>query len=422
MAKRIPPSMEFEKEFMTSLLGDNNPLSELCRNGARLMLQRALEEEVTHFLGRGHYKRRNGKSLFGYRNGYEPVKLNLAEGPLELKMPQVRDSDESFQSHILNGCRRSEVLEYLIPQLYIKGLSTRDIEEILQEGLKLDKVSRSVISRLCEKIEDDFRKWRSRDFSSLDILYLFIDGIYVALRQDSREKEAVLVAYGITSAGNKVLLHIEQGNKESYDVCKGFIHDMKERGLSDPLLVTHDGNPGLKKAVRECFPHSFYQRCQVHKMWNILGKVPDKMRMIMKGMISKAFYAKSYEEGIKIGRGIIDEFKDRFPSAMECLNKDLEESLICLKFPEAHRVRIRSTNLLERLFGEGRRRIKVIPRFPTEISGMKMVYAVLIDASKRWQGVNMTVEVMEEIRKLWAEVRPGPAMNKTESLIEAMKE
>lgn len=407
MKNRIPPSVEFEKDFMASALEGNNPISCLVRQGARLMLQKALEEEITEFLGRGHYKRRQDTLLTGYRNGYETVKLNLGEGQIELKQPQVRETQEDFQSAILQGARRSDVLEYLIPQLYIKGLSTRDIEDILQEGLKLDKVSRSVISNLSVQIEEDFNKWRQRDLSKMDILYLFIDGIYVALRQGTDKKEAILAAYGITSAGNKVLLHIEQGSKESYDVCKGFIHNMKARGLNEPLLVIRDGNPGLKRAVRECFPNSFYQHCQVHKMWNVLGKLPDNIRMQMKGLIHQAFYAKTHEEGLKTGLGIIAEFKGRFPSAMECLEKDLEEVLTCLKFPVEHRKRIRSTNLLERLFEEGRRRTKVIPRFPTEMSGMKLVYAVLIDASKKWQGVKMTVEVMDELRKLWQEVRPN---------------
>jgi transposase-like protein len=412
MGKRILPSEEFSKEFMESLVGGNNPISCLVRQGARLMLQRALEEEVGHFLGRGHYQRRNGKSLTGYRNGYEPMKLNLGEGQIVLEQPQTRATEQPFRSRILDGCRRSDMLEKLIPQLYIKGLSTRDIEAVLKETLKLNKVSRSVVSNLSKSIEDDFNKWRCRDLSKLDILYLFIDGIWVALRQGTDEKEPVLVSYGINSAGNKVLLHIEAGNKESYDVCKGFIHNMKERGLGNPLLVISDGNPGLKRAIRECFTHSFYQHCQVHKMRNILAKLPEEVRTQMKSLIGKAFKAKTYEEGLDKARAIIREFKGRFTSAMECLEKDLEVTLTCLKFPEVHRVRIRTTNLLERLFGEARRRTKVLGRFPTETSALKLIYAVLIDASKNWNGVKMTVEAMEELRNLWAEVRPKPNITK----------
>ncbi len=406
MVKRILPSEDFGKEFMESLVEGNNPISCLVRQGARLMLQKALEEEVSHFLGRGHYQRRNGNVLTGYRNGYEPVKFNMGEGQIVLEQPQTRQVANPFHSQILAGCRRSDVLERLVPQLYIKGLSTRDIEDILKETLKLNKVSRSVVSNLSKTIEEDFNKWRCRDLSKLDILYLFIDGIWVALRQGTDEKEPVLVSYGITSAGNKVLLHIEAGNKESYDVAKTFIHNMKERGLGGPLLVISDGNPGLKRAIKECFTNSFYQHCQVHKMRNILAKLTEEVRSQMKALIHKAFRAKTYEEGLAKARAIIKEFKDRFPSAMECLEKDLESTLMCLKFPDVHRVRIRTTNLLERLFGEARRRTKVLGRFPTETSALKLIYAVLVDASKNWHGVKMTVEAMEELGRLWQQVRP----------------
>lgn len=407
MGKRIPPSVEFGKEFMSAVI-EGNPISCLVRQGARLMLQRALEEEVSWFLGRGHYQRRNGQPLTGYRNGYEPMKLNLAEGQIILEEPQTRQTAKPFHSQILDGDRRSDMLEKLIPQLYIKGLSTRDIEDVLKETLKLNKVSRSVVSNLSKSIEDDFNKWRSRDLSKLDILYLFIDGIWVALRQGTDEKEPVLVSYGITSAGNKVLLHIEAGNKESYDMAKGFIHNMKDRGLGEPLLVISDGNPGLKRAIKECFSNSFYQHCQVHKMRNIMAKLPEEVRAQIKSLIGKAFRAKTYEEGLSKARTMIKEFKDRFPSAMECLEKDLESTLTCLKFPQIHRVRIRTTNLLERLFEEARRRTKVLGRFPSETSALKLIYAVLIDASKNWHGVKMTVEAMDELRMLWQQVRPKP--------------
>lgn len=407
MRNSIPPSEQFEKEFFESLVSETNPLSCLVRQGARLMLQKALEEEISHLLGRGHYKRYKGLSFRGWRNGYEPTGLNLTEGRIELKLPQVRQAPVEFHSRILKACRRrTEVLDTLIPQLYIKGLSMRDIEDIFRNQLRLTKVSKSVVSNLSKSLEEDFNKWRNRDLSGLDILYLFIDGIYLGLRQNSKEQEAVLVAYGITSAGNKVLLHIAQGSKESYDVCKMFIHDMKERGLNDPLLVISDGHPGLKKAIRQCFPTSLRQHCQVHKMRNILCKLPKDVRAHMKTLIHKAFMAATYEKGVKTAKDIIAQFKDRFPSAMECLEKDLEQTLTCLKFPEAHRSRIRTTNILERLFGEGKRRTKVIPRFPTETSALKLVYAVFIDASKRWHGVKMTVEILKQLSEIKQQLRP----------------
>ena len=298
--------------------------------------------------------------------------------------------------------RRSENLEKLIPALYVKGLSQRDIERALQENLGVDKVSRSVVSKLSKKIYSDFDQWRKRDLSGYKLLYLFLDSHYLALRQGTDKKEGVLVAWGVTEEGKKVLLHIDRGERESYDCWKTFVEDLKLRGLNEPLLVIRDGNSGLKKMARECFPYSFGQRCQVHKMRNILAKLPKDIHSKMKRLIHEAFYAQDYQKGLKIAKDIIARFEDQFPSAMECLAEGLEDTLCVLKFPATHRKSIRSTNLLERLLGESKRRTKVIPRFPTEKSCLSLVYAVLVDASKNWHGLKMTPKIIEELSELRA--------------------
>ena len=302
---RIPPSKRMEQEFFQSIFECKNLLSGMVQAGAQLMLQRALEEEVTVFLGRGHYKR--GKRLQGgYRNGYEPAAISSGEGKIQVELPQTRETEFPFQSVILDlWQRRSENLEKLIPSLYVKGLSHRDIERALKENLGVDKVSRSVISKLSRKICSDFDQWRKRDLSGYKILYLFLDAHYLALRQGTDKKEGVLVAWGITEEGKKVLLHIDRGERESYDCWKTFVEDMKLRGLNEPLLVILDGNLGLKKMIRECFPYSLVQRCQVHKMRNILSKLPKDIQTKMKRLIHSAFYAKDYPEGLRIARDII---------------------------------------------------------------------------------------------------------------------
>lgn len=399
---KIPPSIEMEKEFFE---GEYN-LSGMFKKGAQVMLQKALETEVTEFLGRDYHSK-GSRRIMGYRNGYEPVTINTGEGKIELKIPQVRSVEECFISHILPIIKtRTENLEKLIPRLYVKGMSQRDIEDVLREELKLKGVSRSVVSKLSKVLYDEYDAWRTRDLGGMDILYLFIDGVYLAVRQGTDEKEAVLVAYGITEAGTKILLHVALGSKESYDCCKTFIHDMLQRGLRIPLLVISDDSPGLRKAIKECFPDSLYQICQVHKIRNILAKLPRYIQKEMKKLIDRVFNAKDYDEGIKLGRELVAKFKDRFPSAMECLEKALPEVIACLKFPKSHRKRISSSNLIERLFGEGKRRTKVIPRFPTERSCLTLFYATLIDSSKRWHGVRMSVEIMQELDKLWKEVMP----------------
>ena len=411
---RIPPSKRMEQEFFQSIFEGKNLLSGMVQAGAQLMLQRALEEEVTVFLGRGHYKR-GGRLQKGYRNGYEPAAISSGEGKIQVELPQTRETEFSFRSVILElWQRRSENLEKLIPALYVKGLSQRDIERALKENLGVDKVSRSVVSKLSKKIYSDFDQWRKRDLSGHKILYFFLDAHYLALRQGTDKKEGVLVAWGITEEGKKVLLHIDRGERESYDCWKTFVEDMKLRGLNEPLLVILDGNLGLKKMIRECFPYSLAQRCQVHKMRNILSKLPKDIQAKMKRLIHSAFYAKDYPEGLRIARDIIARFEDEFPSAMECLRESLEDVLCVLKFPATHRKSIRSTNLLERLLGESKRRTKVIPRFPTEKSCLSLVYAVLIDVSSHWHGLKMTPKIKEDLAGLRASCRkqkiPAPEL------------
>lgn len=407
IAKKELPSKRFEKEFFEAMVSGDSFLSDMVKLGARFMLQRGIELEIAEFLGRGYYERNGLGGLNGYRNGYEKSRLNFTEGVIDLSIPQLRNTSNRFRSKLLKAFKkRTECLERLIPQLYLKGMSTRDIEDVLKGQLGLKKVSKSVVSKLSKHLEEDFKKWRERDLSGIDILYLFLDGIYLPVRQGSDEKEAILVAYGINCVGDKILLHIALGNKESYDAWKDFIQDMKRRGLKDPMLGIGDGNPSLKKTFKESFPLSLFQLCQVHKMRNILAKLPRGVLEEMKKMVQDVFRAESYEEGIKRGKELIQRFKREYPSAMECLERDLEEVLTCLKFPKEHRRRICSTNLLERLIREGKRRTDAVGRFPGESSCLTLVYSVLIDASRSWHGVKMTAEIFQELTRLWEKIRP----------------
>jgi len=390
-----------EKEFLT-LAGQKAPLSEAVRLAAQLMLQKAVELEVSDFLGRGHYERGGPEqNARGYRNGYEPKRVQTGEGTLWLKMPQVRDTLDGFASVWLKTLvSRSDKLAALIPQLYIKGLSTRDIEAALEQTLAVDGVSKSTVSVLCGQLKTDFARWQERDLSAHPILYLFCDGIYLRLRPEDKKAVAVLCAYGIREDGAKVLLHLAVGEKESTVCWKSFFEDLKRRGLSQPLLTIIDGNSGLRKAVRESFPHSWVQRCQVHRMRNILCKLPEKARPGIQKLLQKAFTAASHKAGLEQAQALVAMYEQDYPEAMKCLATDLEECLTALNFPAAHRKRIRTTNLLERLFGEGRRRSKIVPRFMSESSGMSLLFAVLVDASASWRGVKITAEVQKQLKVL----------------------
>jgi len=313
----------------------------------------------------------------------------------------------------------SDVLGKMVTEMYVRGLSTRDVENMFIQAIGQRLLSRSSVSRITRRLQRDFDIWKKRDLSELRILYLFLDAIYLPLRQGVKEKEGVLCACGILENGKKVLLHLALGSRESYDSWLSFLHDMTARGLNEPLLVTCDKHKGLKKAVREVFPRAFRQPCLAHKMRNILCKLPKKIEKDMKLLIKQVYYASSYEEGLKLGHELIARFKDRYTSAMECIEEDLAECLTYLRFPQAHWKAIRTSNLLERTFGEGRRRTKVIPRFATETAGLRLLYATLITASRTWKGVRMPPDIWFEIELLRREAFGEPSQIIEKELVTA---
>jgi putative transposase len=373
---------------------------------ARYMLQVAIEAEATAFLGREHY-RRGARQRTGWRNGYESKHVQTEAGLLELEMPQLRGTEEPFQPRVAERLQtRTADLESLVRGMYVRGLSTQDVSALFADTFGGSRLSKSTVSRVTQQLNQDFDTWRRRDLSELPIVYLFLDGQYHAARQGTDEKEGVLSAYALLEDGRPVLLHLDLGPRESYDAWLGFLQDLVARGLRDPLLVVLDGAPGLVKAVKRVWPRAYRQRCLAHKMRNIIAKLPRLMQAKMKDLVTQVFQAPSYAAALKRGRDLVAKFKDRYPAAMECLERDLEECVIYLRFPDAHHRRIRTTNRLERLNGESRRRTKVIPRFPTERSCLTLLYATLMAASKLWRGIPMTAAMLRQLAHLRAETMP----------------
>lgn len=409
--KRIPPSVRLKEEVEQLLRGKavegaavETPMRGFVRTLAQYILQVSIEQEASEFLGRGHY-RRGQRLRAGWRNGYEPKGVQSESGLLELAVPQLRATEERFRPKLVERLgNRSMDLEGMVRGMYVRGLSTQDIEDLYAESFGESRLSKSTVSRITQQLNGDFQAWRKRELSDLNVVYLFLDGQYHAARQGTDEKEGVLSAYGILEDGRPVLLHLDLGPRESYDAWLSFLQDMVARGLKDPLLVILDGAPGLKKAVKRMWPRAFRQHCQVHKMRNILAKLPRAMQGQMKRLIHQVFRAPSHGQALKRGRALIAQFRDRYRAAMECLERDLEECVTYLRFPSVHHIRIRTTNRLERLNGEGRRRTKVIPRFPTERSCLSLLFASLVAASKRWRGVKMTPAAIKQLQVLRDEI------------------
>lgn len=407
--KRVPPSVRLKEAVDRLLQGEAGPeavgappMHGFVCAAAQYMLQRAIEDEATSFLGRGHY-RRGERQRVGWRNGYEPTHVQTEAGLMRLAVPQLRGTTERFAPTRPTALgRRTADLEALVRGMYVRGLSTQDVSDLFATTFGPHRLSKSTVSRVTQQLQQDFDAWRTRDLSGLKVVYLFLDGQYHAARQGTDEKEGVLSAYALLEDGTPVLLHLELGPRESYDAWLGFLQDLSARGLADPLMVIFDGAPGLKKAIKRMWPRAYRQRCQVHKMQNILAKLPRLMQPKMKALIHQVFRAPSYAVAMKRGRALIAKFRDRYTAAMECLERDLDECVTHLRFPAAHHRRIRTTNRIERLTGEGRRRTKVIPRFPSERACLRLLYATLVTASQRWRGVPMTPAMLRELDALRA--------------------
>jgi len=382
-----------------------HPLRNFVRRAAEFLLQVGLEEQLEAFLGRGHYER-NDAADPGYRNGYGHRAVRTEAGPLALRPPKVRETATAFHRQLPADLRGvTPELTALVRRAYVRGLSVRDVEGLYAEVFG-GAFSKSAASRATARLQAEFDTWRARDLSDLRVLYLFLDGQFHAVRSGSTEKEGILAAYALLEDGRAVLLHLGLGPRESTDAWVAFLHDLTARGLPEPLLLILDGNPGLAKAVRQVFPGVRRQRCQVHKMRNILAKLPRLAQRDLKPLIQQVFQAPDHRTALRRGRALLARFRDRYPSAMECLEKDLVECCTHLLFPAEHRKRIRTTNLLERTFGETRRRTKVIPRFPGERACLTLIFATLITASQKWRGVRVTPKILRALDALRTEGAP----------------
>jgi putative transposase len=283
-------------------------------------------------------------------------------------------------------------MEEILPLLYVEGLSTRDFKRALKPLWGESGFSRSSISRANQALKASFDGWRKRDLSEDDILYLFFDGIYMGVRQGSDEKEALLVAHGINRQGKRVVLHLSLGGRESTASWKGVVQDLVGRGLKPPRLIITDGNPGLLRAIKDTWPEVPRQRCTVHRIWNVLARVPKKRQEELKGALGRIFYAACLEDAQAEAKRFLRRYAGEFPMACEVLSQHLGECLTFYCFPQRHWKSIRSTNVLERAFKEVRRRTNVVGRFPGEKAALALVFGVLEEERLNWQGVRMKGE------------------------------
>ena len=424
MSARVPASERTSQRLRELLngLGEDEVGSQVIRLGIRKIVEEALEGELRDALGRDYYER-GAEPGRGYRNGTRIGRLKTAEGLVEFGVPQVADRAEPFHSKVREQLAgRTEELERLVVEMYARGLSTRDIEEALRDaGTGKLLVSRTAVSEITERLWSEYEAFATRDLAEFVVAYLFVDGIAERLRS-GQPREAVLCAWAICRDGRKVLLHLAPGTKEDTESCKAFFQDMRRRGLGDPLFVVTDGAPGLIRAVDECFPRTVRGRCLAHRMRNLQSKVSEADWPELRLHLRACYEAPSLEMARALRQDVVARFGDRFPSAIACFEDDFEACIAHLRFPIAHRKFIRTTNLLERLFVEERRRSKIIPNFfHGERPVLKLMYAALIRASDRWRGVRLTPFESRQLDAIRAEFdqehakRTAPAVRSTEA-------
>jgi putative transposase len=389
--RTVPPSAEIEariEQLLAVGVGDNprESLSELAKLGARLIIQRAVEDEFDAWLGRARYERRpeyqRGLENYGegLRNGFRPRRVQTAEGELSVEIPQVREAAETFASKLFPRTPkllRTEPLKALVIGAFVRGLSMRDVESLCEQA-GLGKLSKSTASRMCEELRARFEAFCRRNLYDVNLVALFLDATFISVRPTG-PKEGVLVAWGFTDAGERILLSVTLGMRESYEDWQALGRDLIARGLGAPMLIVADGAPGLTKAIETCWPASDRQRCCVHRARNLYAKLPERERERIKHAywqaLDDAINASDAKQRLQ---ALVHQLeKDGYTTAAKCLADDLDALVVHLRYPPRHRRRWRSTNLLERSLGEVKRRTKVMGRFPGEDSCLTLVWAVL---------------------------------------------
>lgn len=380
-------------------------LEDWVRNKVQGFIQDILEEEVTEFLGRGKSERRDlVDARPGYRNGYgRERKLTLSCGTIGLRRPRVRGSDDHFESRVLPlFAKRSNKIRELIPELYLHGLSEGDFDLALRGLLGDDApLSASTVARLKEKWHDEFVEWGNRSLGHLEVVYVWVDGVYVKAGFE-KEKSAVLVVLGALSNGRKVVLGISSGYRESTESWSAVLRGLKRRGMNCPKLVVGDGNLGIWGALANVYPEAAEQRCWNHKMVNVLDRLPKKEQPEAKRLLQSVVYAQGRTEAEK-SRDLFGQWctSRGYSSAADTLERDWDRMVTLYDFPKEHWKHLRTTNPIESPFAYLRLRTDAARRFKKVDNAIVVIWKLLLVGEKKFRiltAANMLKDVYYGVR------------------------
>jgi len=385
----------------------DDPITQIIRQGARKLLAQALEAEIELFMNQyAELKDESGKQRI-VKNGYRPEReIQSGIGPVPVKAPRARDRHPEpeerirFASSILPPyLRKTRSMEELIPWLYLKGVSTGDFSDALSAlvGQDAPGLSPGTISRLKSVWQQDLDQWQKRDLSGKRYVYFWADGIYCNVRMD--DKQCLLVIIGATEEGNKELVSIEGGFRESELSWTQLLLNLKGRGLEiGPQLAVGDGALGFWKALTKVYGHTRWQRCWVHKTANVLNKLPKSIQAGAKTKLHQIWQAPDKDEAQRHFDDFIHVYGTKYPKAAQCLEKDHDALLTFYDFPAEHWRHIRTTNPIESTFSTVRLRTKKVRGCFSAQTVITMAFKLCQCAQKRWIKLHHPQRLAEVIR------------------------
>jgi putative transposase len=356
-------------------------LEEAIRQRVREVIEEILHEEVEEALRARRSQRAVGRC--GYRHGTKARGLALRSGAVRLAVPRARlvnseGEEGEWQSQLLPRYRRSSPeVEQAVLGVYLAGGNTRRIRGALKPLLSGAPLSKSAVSRLVNRLEEGYERWRQRDLAEERIVYLYLDAIYPKVRSASKVVSLpVLVALGVKQTGEKILLALAIAGAETGAAWEGVLEDLAARHLGRPQLVISDGNPGLKSALERIWPGIAHQRCTVHKLRNLLAKAPEHAQEAVHEDYNRIVYAPDRAAAERAGESFLAKWRKLCPSVAASLEEAGEELLTFYGFPASQHKSLRTTNAVERLQEEFRRRIKTQASLPSEKAALLVFFGL----------------------------------------------
>ncbi len=357
---------------------------DLIRDAVQLVLQELIETEATEHIGAARYERSENRVT--ERNGARPRLLATQAGDIELRIPKLRKG--SFFPSILEPRRRiDQALYAVVVEAYVNGVSTRSVDDLVAALGVESGISKSEVSRICAGLDEVVGAFRTRRLDHIEFPYVYLDATYLHVRNATSQvtSMAVVIATGITATGEREVLGVDVGDSEDEVFWRGFLKSLRQRGLGGVRLVISDQHAGLVAALRRAFQGASHQRCRVHFARNLLALVPKSHQDMVAAVFRTIFAQPDPDTVSATWEQVRDQLGDRFPKIAVLMDDAKAEVLAFSGFPRAHWTKIWSTNPLERLNKEVKRRARVVGIFPNEAAVIRLVGAVLADVHDEWQ-------------------------------------